>query len=159
MYEYRISLQGNGQKDRTTLLFILHNVADEAAAMVAAQGIKNGLTPLTDANISKESVTNVFFTDGTRPADGADCYEEAAVACYINDPADAIKLHTVRIPAPIDTLFMADKETVDVANADLITYVNALATYAEVSDGEQIVTTQDNGIAEGYKRIKAKRFN
>lgn len=158
MYIYRIGLQGNGQKDRTTLAFTLHDVADESEALTAALGIKNGLVPLTDANVSYESVTNVFFEDGTRPADGADCYEEAAISCYINDPADAIKLHTIRIPAPIDSLFKADKSTVDTANTDLLTYVAALALYAEVSDGEQIVTTEDGGIADGYKRTKAKKF-
>lgn len=159
MYEYRISFQGNGQKDRTTIRFTLHNVADEAEALVAAQGIKNAIIPLTDAFISKESVTNVFFEDGQRPPDGADCYEECAVSCYINQPTDAIKLTTVRIPAPVDSLFKADKETLDESNADLIQYIGALALYVEVSDGEQIVTTLDNGIADGYKRTKAKRFN
>ena len=159
MYQFVISLQGAAEKDRTTLRYDLPaSITDEAAAMTAASTIHGALIPLTDANVSQQALINVFDTDGQRAPDGSDCYEEAAISVYLNPDTDAIKLHTLRIPAPIDSLFQLDGSTVDTANPDLIMYIAVLATNATVSDNETIKTTSTHGIAGGYKRTKAKRF-
>lgn len=163
MWFYSITLRGHGSRDKTTLRFQLDTVAlplaDYVAARSAATQIRGALVDVTDAFVVKEQVTDVFFEDNQRPPDNVDVYEEAAISCYLNPPTEAEKLHTLRIPAPIDALFLSDGETVDVANSLLIQYVQQIAQHAYVSDEEQIDTTADNGIKYGYKRTKARRFN
>ena len=159
---YTVNLRGHGQRDKTSMTFQLDTVAtplaDYVGARTAATQIRGALVDITDAFVTKETVSEVFFEDNQRPPDNVDVYEEAAVACYLNDPTEAEKLHTIRIPAPVDALFTVDGETVDVSNAQLIQYVQQLQQHAYVSDEEQINVSADNGIKYGYKRTKAKRF-
>ena len=163
MWLYSITLRGHGARDKTTLNFQLDTaaapLADHTAARNAANQIRGALVDITDAFVVQEKVTDLFFEDNQRPPDNVDVYEEAAISCYLNPPTEAEKLHTLRIPAPIDALFLTDGETVDVTNALLIQYVQQVAQHAFVSDEEQIDTTADNGIKYGYKRTKARRFN
>ena len=163
MWFYSITLRGYGARDKTTLTFQLDTIGDPLADHVAAQNaaaqIRGALLDVTDALPVQEKLTDLFFEDNTRPPADVDVYEEAAISCYLNPPNAAEKLHTLRIPAPIDALFMADGETVDASNSLLIQYVQQVAQHAYVSDEEKIDTTADNGIKYGYKRTKARRFN
>lgn len=163
MWFYSITLRGYGARDKTTLRFQLDTDAnplpDHIAARDAANQIRGSLVDVTDAFVVQEKVTDIFFEDNQRPPDNVDVYEEAAISVYLNPPTEAEKLHTLRIPAPIDALFLSDGETVDTANGLLIQYVQQIAQHAYVSDEEKIDTTADNGIKYGYKRTKARRFN
>ena len=158
-YYASIQLQGHTQKDKTTLVFDIGDPLDHTAAQLAINQIRGALVDVTKAFVAKVSLTEVLEDDGQRPADAsADCFEEAAVSTYLNDALDAEKLHTVRIPAPIEALFLNDASTVDTANALLIQYIQQVAQHAFVSDNEQINTAIDNGIKEGYKRSRSRKF-
>lgn len=165
MWIYKIILRGHGNKDKTSLTFQLDTSATplvgHAEALLAANSIRGALVDISDAFIVQESVTDVYFEDNQRPADGVDCFEEAALVCYLNAPEDAEKLHTLRVPAPKDNIFMLDAETVDTANAQVKQYVQQVSQGAYVSDGEQIYSVVANnlGFKKGYKRTRARRFN
>ena len=159
-YFYSIVLQGNAASDRTTLIFDLGEPADHAAATSAANQIRGSLVDVTKAFVASERLTEVLSEDGQRPTDvSADTFEEAAVMTYLNQATEKEKLYTLRIPAPIEALFLSDKQTVNTANSLLIQYVQQVAQHAYVSDGEQINDGIDNGIKFGYKRSRARRFS
>jgi len=162
---YTIGLRGHGTHDKTTLTFELDapeaGAIGYASAITAAGQIKGALVDITDAFVTKETVSEVIFEDNQRPADDVDCYEEAALVCYLNAPTDAEKLHVLRVPAPIDAMFMADGETVDTSNALVLQFVQQVGDHAFVSDHEQIDYSagNDGGLKKGYKRTRAKRFS
>lgn len=158
-YTYSISLQGHTANDRTTLTFDIGDPVDHAAAQSAANQIRGALVAITKAFVRKEVLSEVLSEDGQRPSDtSADTFEEALVLTYLNDALDQEKLHPVRIPAPIEELFMSDGQTVNTGNALLVQFVQQLAQHAFVSDGEQINDAIDNGIKYGYKRSRARKF-
>ena len=158
-YYATITLQGHTAKDKTTLVFDIGSPADHTAATSAINQIRGALVDITKAFVSKVSLTEVLEEDGQRPADtSADCFEEAAVSTYLNDALDAEKLHVIRIPAPIEALFLSDASTVDTSNALLVQYVQQLSQHSFVSDGEVINTAIDDGIKYGYKRSRSRKF-
>lgn len=165
MWLYKIVLRGHGNSDKTSLTYQLDTsgapLVGHAEAKLAANSIRGSLVDISDAFIVSESVTEVFFEDNQRPADGVDCFEEAALVVYLNEPDDAEKLHVLRVPAPKDNIFMIDAETVDTANAQVKQYIQQVSQGAFVSDGEQIVVDAANndGFKKGYKRTRARRFN
>lgn len=159
-YYAAITLQGHTAKDRTTLVFNIGEPADHAAAQSAINQIRGALVDITKAFVAKIVLSEVLESDGQRPADtSADCFEEAAVSTYLNDALDAEKLHTIRVPAPIEALFLSDASTVNTANALLIQYVQQVSQHSFVSDGEKINTAIDNGIKQGYKRSRSRKFD
>jgi LPS O-antigen subunit length determinant protein (WzzB/FepE family) len=158
-YLVTISLQGHSASDKTTLNLDIGEPADHLAAQSAVTQIVGALDDVTKATIRKVMLTEIISEDGTRPVDtSADTFEECAIATYLNDALDQEKLHTVRIPAPIDAMFLNDAQTLDTANALVIQYVQQLSQHAFVSDGEQINDAIDDGIKYGYKRSKARNF-
>ena len=165
MWFYVVSLRGHGQNDKTSLTFQLDTtavpLADYASARAAANSIRGSLVDITNAFITKEQVTEVFFEDNQRPADNVDVFEEAALVCYLNAPDEAEKLHVLRVPAPIDAMFLVDGETVNQSNALVLQFIQQVGDHAYVSDGEQIDYSAGNngGLKKGYKRTRAKRFN
>lgn len=158
-FSYKITLQGTKPGDKTTLVFDLGDFAepvDYAAVLNAANQIRGALVDITDANVAKETVTGVVSEDNNLPAD-ADTTDEAAIVVHLNVANTAEKLHTLRVPAPIDALFQPGGETVDLTNADLVQYIQQVAQHAYVSDGEQIQTgSGTDGMKRGYWRSRAK---
>jgi hypothetical protein len=114
------------------------------------------LAPLTTANIYsfKLSVTDDSLEDATLPVE-AEIAEEAYVSVHLAAEPLPEKFGGIRIPAPVDALFLADGETVDTNNADLQAYV---AVLPEISDGELIVTARGaGGVDRGYLRFRSRR--
>jgi len=165
MWFYRITLRGYAEKDKTSLTFQLDTsdapLLGHVEAKLAANSIRGSLVDITDAFVVSESVTEVYFEDNQRPPEGVKAFEEAALIVYLNDPATAEKLHTLRVPAPIPAMFEVDGQTVDTSNALVKQFIQQVSQGAWVSDGEQIVVDAANndGFKKGYKRSKAKRFN
>lgn len=158
MFVANVIYQGNIAKDRSPGKFIL-SAANYADASTELGLILAALANVTKAVIKKVSLSEVVSEDGSLPADqSADTFEVAQVSTYLNIPANAEKLHTISIPAPVGALFLTDGSTLDTTNAALIAYIDALSQYTEVSDGETIVTTTTNGIKSGYKITKARSF-
>jgi hypothetical protein len=146
---------------KTTLNFIyeadnvdLGSEFDDAEAAAAA--LLTDLEAVTDANVYSEVLGYLRGGDPTLPND-ADITDEAAVVCFLTADDVLPEYHTLRIPAPIDAMFESDGKTVDEDNAALIAYV---ANFADgeftVSDGQYIVTANDNGISHGFWRSRAK---
>lgn len=164
MWFYTIVLRGYANKDKTSMRFQLDTVdvplLDHTSATQAANSIRGSLVDISNAFIVQESVTEVFFEDNQRPASDVNCQVEAVLMCHLNDPADAEKLHALRVPAPKDDLFMADGQTVLQSHANVKQFIQQVGDHAIVSDGEQInyAAANNDGLKYGYKRTKAKRF-
>lgn len=125
-------------------------------AATALEAIRTELNDVTDANVDAYS----FEVSGTGAVGGlpasADIHEEAALQMDITPAGEATKLATQRIPAPSAGIFQGTSgpslDIVDVTDADLVAYVNALATHVLISDGEAI-----NGVLSGVRRTKRIR--
>lgn len=122
---------------------------DFTEALTSHNLLATALGNVTDANIYSSNLVSLVAGSSAKPAD-ADITDMAFVQVYLNDPADLPKYHTLRIPAPIISMFNADLVTVDSADADLIAFVDVLHDHFRVSDNEIINTDEDDGIAGGY---------
>lgn len=160
---YTVTLQGFGSKDKRTIRFPL--VTDHATVELAeidAGNIKTALAAITKAFISKEYLTYNIAEDNQRPTDpSADTYEEAAVVCHLNLQTEVEKLHIVPVPAPEDSIFLDDGQTLDPADALVQAYIAQIAALVEVSDEESLQPDgRTNGaVKSGYLRSKARNFS
>lgn len=158
---YRITLQGTRTNDKTTLSYDLGDFDIGGTQSFddvqnAANQIRGALVDITDAFVSKELITAIVSEDNQLPAD-ADATDELVLVVHLNAPAEAEKLHTMRVPAPIDAVWASDMVTLDLSNVDVVQFVQQIAQHAFVSDGEQINTSSGtNGIKRGYFRSRAK---
>jgi len=147
---------------RTSVHYNLPSSADTtgmAAAMAAMNAIAVELADVTSSNLEYIALTSQDDTNavGTLPAE-AENSEEAVLSVHLTAAPNPEKLATIRIPAPVDGIFMADKHTVDTTNVALLAYVEAVADNAEISDGETIVKARGaGGIKRGSWRSTAKR--
>ena len=164
LWTYNVSLQGATPNNKANLRFILQydddsSPMDLAAALTAAGQIKLALIALTSAFVSKETLTWLMSADNQVPTNGADCTDEAVIMVHLNEPTDLPKLHALRVPAPINPIWMPDGETLNIENLLVRAFVNQVAQHAFVSDAEQINTSAGtNGIDSGHKRSRAKSF-
>ena len=126
-----------------------------AAADAAMLQIKTTLGAITDANFYRETLSLLVGGSAALPAD-ADITDEAAVLTYLTGAGEVPKFHLIRVPAPIDGLFLGDGTTVDDTVQALIDYISDLESYVEVSDGEVIDTSVNNGISYGFWRSVKK---
>ena len=127
-------------------------VWDELADIAAA------LDAITTANLFQVAMTfrDDALEDASLPTE-AEVPEEAAVAVHVAADPLPEKLAYIRIPAPIDGLFLADGRTLDTNNTDLQDYVAELSANVEISDGESIITARGAaGIKLGYLRFKSR---
>ena len=157
-YDYRIQLRGSkvGNAGGTSLHFDLGDLVDEAAALNAANQIRGALVDITDAFVARETLSLTISEDNQVPP-SADVTDFAHVACHLNAPTEAQKLHVLKIPAPIDGLFQPGGVVVDITNALLQQYVQQVSQHAFVSDGEQIDTASGTaGINSGWWFSKKK---
>ncbi len=164
LWTLNLKLQGESARNRTNMTFVIQYDDAEtpltlAGAQSAADQIIASLDDVSDAVIAKASLTYLVAQSDLLAADEVDAFEEAVVMCHLNEAGDLPELYALRIPAPVDGLFLADKETVDIGNADLVQYVQQVAQHAFVSDGEQIQTgTGTNGMSHGHKRQRPKSY-
>jgi hypothetical protein len=117
--------------------------------------VKNAFAAVTDANFYSESLALLVGGSPALPA-AADITDEAAIVAYLSGTGEAPKFHVVRIPAPIDGMFNADKVTVDITNQPLQDYIAELAAGVVLSDGESINLDEDEGIKSGSWRSVRK---
>lgn len=163
IYEGRIVLIDE-QGLKTTLRYDLGTTvgADVATEFGPVQdeleAIATALAAVTTANLFE--VGMLFRDDANEnqalPAE-AEVPEEAAISVHLVAEPGAAKLGQLRVPAPVDGVFLADGVTVDTGDADLQAYVAAVAAAATISDGESIVTARgDGGLEKGHLRFKAR---
>jgi hypothetical protein len=157
IYYGQIKVKGYADKDRYTYNYNLGNLLDEAAGVAALSEVYNALAAITLGTIEEVSIKSIVSTSAAQPAYGVNTREQAVVSAYLN--AAGTKLHNVVIPAPVDEIVNPNGMDVDVTNADLITYIAALADNVQVSDGESIDTTVTNGMKEGHTRTVSKSYN
>lgn len=148
---------------KSTLNFrrVIDDLTPEAAFATANAEWGDLITDLkavTDAAVTRSAVT---FLDVAPleaiPAEGvADISDEGVVMCWLSDVGQLDKYAALRIPAPID-MFESDQKTLDKTNAQVIAYVaNFGPAKWEVSDGENVVVSRDDGIQGGHWRSRAK---
>lgn len=120
-----------------------------------AEAIRTAMVALTTANVFSHtlSFSDDALEDATLPAE-AEVPEEAAIAVHLAAEPLPEKLGYIRIPAPIDALFLADGVTVDTNNAALQTLVSVLP---EISDGEPIIVARGaGGVKKGHLRFRSR---
>jgi hypothetical protein len=155
---YYLQLQGYVKADKTTMRFDLQ-AADHAAAVTAAGLIKAAVIALTGAFVRQSYITTIIDdVDNSRPTDdAANVFEEALLVVHTIDGTQE-ETATVRIPAPVETLFLSDGSTVSSSNLLASGLLAVLAANMYISDGEQINTALDNGFIKGNKISKAKKL-
>jgi len=153
MFRWTVTLIGTNSL-KTTLNFMIPE-EDYEDADAAALNLLVALNAVTDANVYNETLTEIRSGAATLPSD-ADVTDEALVITYLSGTGESAKYHPIRIPAPIDAMFLGDKVTVDITNQPLQDWVAELSQHVEVSDGESISLDIDEGIASGYWRSVKK---
>jgi hypothetical protein len=163
-FDYSITLR-DSKNLMTTMNFDLGefsgaDIATEyLAARSAATQVRGALVDITTAFVAKERLSLRLSDDNQVPGVGvADITDEAFVLTHLAPPTEARKVHGIRIPAPINAMFLTDGVTVNIVNALLKQYVQQLSQHTLVSDGEKInLNTGADGIDSGYWRSRAKR--
>jgi len=160
-----VELRGLNGKT-TTKRWKLQTTGVDGAAFVAAKAALDAivaeLDPITEATIN--DVTVSFVTEAYVAGLG-DLTKQALVNVWAEDPANAIDvlaISQVYVPAPVIGVFTGASGTamdiVDINDADLVAFIDALATNAYISDHEVIDTgtgPSANGIENG-KRVTRK---
>lgn len=129
-----------------------------AQARNALEAIRDDLALVTDATVAGLRVS--FEFDQSNALGAGDLFEKAAVVVHIEPTGEAEKFHTLYIPAPAIGIFLAEsgsgRDVVDVADAGLGSFVNAVSENATVSDGETINTDAGTGGVEAGRRITVR---
>lgn len=164
LWVYNIRLQGSTANNKASLSFVLEyddaaTPMDLGGAQSAATQIREALVEVTDAVVSKESLSYLMGSSDSLPGGGVDCMDEAVIMVHLNDPGDLPKLHALRVPAPDSGLWLSDGETLNITNPDVASYVEQISQHAFISDGEQInLASGTAGIDSGHKRSRAKSY-
>lgn len=168
IWEFTVTLLDSAQ-NTTSIRFKLGEVtgadfaAEATAALATASAITTALNAITDANImaSRLSTINETTINGAIPGGDVDITDEALVLVHTNDTNYPDELARLRVPAPVAGLFVNSnrEEGVDVADADLQTYVALFGSSVEISDGEHVNTAEGTaGIKSGYWRSRPGRL-
>lgn len=164
LWEYGVTLidQNELKRNMRFKLGVITGASFEAEAATAqsrASTLTTHLKAITDANVYATSLTcKDQFVDAGIPA-SAECSEEAVVLVHTNDTNYPTELAQLRIPAPIDGLFVNDtpNQGVDIADAGLASYVGNFETAVEISDGEHVNPAEGTaGIKSGFWRSVAR---
>jgi hypothetical protein len=121
----------------------------------AASAIQLALIPLTNAHL--DGGTGPSPVPPAAPVAGAN-----AVYANVEDKARFVfdtatgQVHKLSIPAPKASIFQADAETIDYANADVAAFVAAYTAGAVTRDGVRITESIGGGRIRSRTR---RRFN
>jgi hypothetical protein len=148
----------------TTKRWKMQNAAADGAAFLAVlsdlQDIASALTPITNATIQDIGVQYLIEAYN---AGAGDITEQALINVWAEDPAnslDVLALSQQYIPAPVIGLFAGTSgalmDQVDINDAALGVYVDALAAGAFVSDHEVIDTGAGSNGMENGRRVTRK---
>lgn len=138
------------------------NVPWAALDLVAAQNHTQDLgtyyQALSTANLIKAELKIRTIDNATLGAAGSDVSNDMAYLVYTNPTGELAKLAPLRVPSPIDALFLPDLKTLDLTNTDFQALVDEIDAGVFISDGEQINgALGTNGVKKGYWRSKARR--
>lgn len=131
-----------------------------AEAEAGNSAISSALLAITNATVQDTGVTYVVEAYN---AGAGDLSEQALVNVWAEDlenPLDVLAISQIFIPAPVVGIFLgasgSNYNKVDPTDAALQTFIDALSTYAYISDMETIDTgTAVNGIENG-RRVTRK---
>ena len=147
---------------KTTLNFVAEfdnvGIGEEFdEAQIAAGALKADLEAVTEANVYREQLTYVMGGSSAKPGADVDITDELAIVTFLTADSVAPEYATLRVPAPIAAAFESDGSTLDENNAAVQAYVANFAEGAwEVSDGQHVVTANQNGISHGFWRSRPK---
>jgi len=133
--------------------------AEYLLAVAALGAIRTAVNAITAAQIYFSRVyANVTESAVIPVSEDARVYVNAVVSVHIGVTGEVPKYATIRVPAPVDGLFLGDEgsgedeDIIDVTDAGLQAYVAALEANALVSDGETInLTLGTQGIHRGRR--------
>lgn len=152
-----VDAAGNKAASRFDLDYADWAAFNTAIAAGAATSFLADLAAITNATIVGYSVGESFVEDtNLYGAAGSEVENIAMLTCAIDGELN--KYTTLRVPAPVDGLFLGtqgdNRNIVDVADADLLTYLNYFISggMVLVSDGESIADPTTAGNFKG-KRI------
>lgn len=144
-------------------LTLAEDFDDAQAAMTAWI---TDIKAISDANVLSSRLTLLDHggIDGTVPANESDVSDEIVLVVHTNDTGFPNELTVLRVPAPIDDVFVNNDPAQggDLADTGLQDYVDnftAAAGVFEVSDGEYVNTAEGtHGMADAYWRSKATQI-
>jgi len=116
-----------------TALLVLAAVLDPKGNVLAA--IRTAIEAISAARSMRVTIGRELMKTDTA-SDGP--YEDVEdKACFTFVDASGGQ-HLVKIPCPKDTIFLEDKETVDLANLDVVAFILAMVTSAKSAAGEAL---------------------
>ena len=154
---------------KTSLRFVIGTLtgvdfaAEAADAYTRFDDLITDLKAISLANVYKARLSAEDpgdWEDSGVPATGSDVSEELVLNCHTNDSLQITELDQLRVPSPIDTVWVNDdyEDGFDVADADAAAYVANFTSNFEFSDGEHVNDAEGtSGIESGFWRSKAMR--
>lgn len=139
--------------------------AEYGQAVAAMAALRTAFDAVTDAVIAEERIASINVISASTPA-SADLFENGLVNLWTLNTEDANAVeHTspYYIPAASIGIFQTatgpGRDIIDMADTDLVAFVAALASYAEISDGETVQTgSGTSGMANGKRVVKKVRL-
>lgn len=144
-FKFRFTLRGaNGKTSSISFDSVVYDTGtdggDFEAALSDMATVQAALLAVTDAELASAKLEYVAVDSLAVPNSG-DIFEKARVVVALTPSG---KSHTLAIPAPVIGVFEGAsgeaRDRIDIGDADLQSYVAALATACLVSDGEEIDT-------------------
>jgi hypothetical protein len=163
-----VELRDDNDK-RTRLNLQLGEITEIDFATEAATAEQRLASYITDLKaISLANVSDIRLSvidpggdvDSGKPSTGSDVSEELVLVCYTDDVDQEGEVDRLRVPSPIDTVWVNDnyEEGFDLSDADADAYVENFTAGFEFSDSEHVDDTLGtNGIKAGYWRSRKMR--
>lgn len=124
-------------KGNTARMTFYSNQTTAALAATAFGNILNGITPISNAAV--QSAIGAYEISPQEAVYGTTSefktVEDKAVFSF-QDPSGG--LHRFAVPCPKTEIFLADGETVDATNTDVVTFVSAVTANAFTRSGQAI---------------------
>ena len=133
-----------GATSRYSYEMIAATVGQQLTDLAAIADLLAALTNATvvSATISAEAT----ISPPVAAVSNSNLSDVAVLSCYINPTKTAV----LKVPAPKENVFLPNTKVVDVNNGALQAFVQAVAAFATVSDGESIdVGLGTSGIKSG----------
>lgn len=164
----RVTLIDDHEK-RTSLRFVIGTLtgvdfgAEATDARTKFDALLIDLKAITLANVYKAALWAEDpgdWEDSGIPSNGSDVSEQLVLSCHTNDALQITELDQIRVPTPVDTVWVNDnyEEGFDLSDALAASYVDNFSSDFEFSDGEHVNTGEGtNGIESGFWRSRAMR--
>jgi len=170
LFILKVQITGSDEK-KSTLTYNLQDIntgtpgGDFEAAIANSAIVTNALDAICLGEITHTWLNYTIDVSGSIPAagDSTDVFQVAQIVTALNTALELKKTALVNIPCPDIAIFEGvvgtPRDLVDRNNANLQTFINALAANVTVSDGEIIqVATGINGMYSGRRVPRPRKL-